>query len=352
MGSAVRLERAIGLQPNAGSRLALPRQDYIIGIGTGAGMSDTCDTKLKVFLYALYVAICCDWARASDDEEGEASPLRVGMEQFLPLTPAEVVEAARRARKVGIHLYLYSDKGLLFIEEVEPGDLETLGGIQTEFSDREDIDSIGKALHDDMGRAEFFDGIEDLDDLEVTWGVFGGDSDDFVGRVTKWWERVRAKLVEEMNAAPERQSQEQSWQDVSRFLVKLHSRGVEWTSYEDMAKRAECPSTSTIHKAVQRTPVLKEWAKGGKRRAKHLSSQSINNVVRDTAKAKGMDPSDAAAVNTDSLMARLIEAATPEQRAQLNAVEGDQLKAWCHEYEQTGEVTLPNGKIKLVNRRL
>jgi hypothetical protein len=91
---------------------------------------------------------------------------------------------------------------------------------------------------------------------------------------------------------------------------------------EKLAKRFQC-SPSTVHTAVKNTPPLREWCP--EKRVKSPRAQSIDGIVADRATSRADDPSGVLPdEEVDMVMARLIEQATPEQRAELNAKTPDE----------------------------
>ena len=110
---------------------------------------------------------------------------------------------------------------------------------------------------------------------------------------------------------------EVTWQDIQARLLRLRDAGERYTSYGELAGRLGC-SKGTIHKAVNGSPALKGWVARAKASP---SAQRMNDVVADnTPCTREGDPADYLPDDdVDREFNRLLQEATPEGRAQLNA---------------------------------
>lgn len=115
------------------------------------------------------------------------------------------------------------------------------------------------------------------------------------------------------------------WYDVQRRLLELYKRGDPYTSLDELAERMGCGRT-TIYKAIKDSAKLTGWqarhtkAKGSPR------ASSLTEVVLDNAEqTREPNPAEEAEANdVDTVFARLIQEAQPEERAQLNDMTGEQ----------------------------
>lgn len=109
-----------------------------------------------------------------------------------------------------------------------------------------------------------------------------------------------------------------TWQDVQGKLLVMYENGEPYTTIDHLAARIGC-GTTTLHKAIKKSPKLTGW------QARHTpvspKAQSLNGVVTNTAPGKADDPADVLTDDdVDTTMAWLVEQAkTPDQKAELNA---------------------------------
>lgn len=114
------------------------------------------------------------------------------------------------------------------------------------------------------------------------------------------------------------------WRDVQRRLLEIRDRGEPYTSIAKLATELGC-ANATVKKAIDDSRELKGW------QARHLESKrspratSMNDVVADNAEqSREADPTTNPELDdVDTVFARLIEEAKPEERAQLNSLDAD-----------------------------
>ncbi|MFH1022392.1 MAG: hypothetical protein V1809_03300 [Planctomycetota bacterium] len=107
-------------------------------------------------------------------------------------------------------------------------------------------------------------------------------------------------------------------QDARDKLLGMVESNEPYTSVDNLAKRVGCSKT-TVHEAIQSFPKLKEWqAKSAK---KSPGTRSLNAVDLDNRLGDEDDPADIAAGNEqlDTVFAKLLQEATPEERADWNS---------------------------------
>jgi len=86
------------------------------------------------------------------------------------------------------------------------------------------------------------------------------------------------KLIQEIKeVSDERSRDSMKWQEAAELLERKRKDGKRWTSYEKMAQllaseTGRTCSPATFHKAVDRTPALKEWATGPESSALRMPS--------------------------------------------------------------------------------
>ena len=102
-----------------------------------------------------------------------------------------------------------------------------------------------------------------------------------------------------------------SWQEAAERLERLRTQGEPFTSQQKLGDDLGC-SSSTINKAIMKTPTLHAWAnaRSARQPAEVSRAQSLNNPVTDrTAQNRELDPKDEAAIR------EFIEQADPETKA-------------------------------------
>jgi hypothetical protein len=111
-----------------------------------------------------------------------------------------------------------------------------------------------------------------------------------------------------------------TWQGIQGQLLHLCEQNQAYTSYDKLAKRLKC-SSSTIHKAINESARLRDWAGLNDKKAPKV--QSLNKVVTDRTVGKVGDPAEIVAENEqlDNEFARLIQDAKPEDRAKLHSLD-------------------------------
>ena len=109
------------------------------------------------------------------------------------------------------------------------------------------------------------------------------------------------------------------WQDVQRRLLELVEKGERFTSYSELGVSLKC-SKNTVRKALGKSQKLRAWKNAEAKKSPR--AQSLNAVVMDKTRSNEPDPADMLpAEDVDRIMARLIEQAKPQERAQLNAMD-------------------------------
>ena len=117
------------------------------------------------------------------------------------------------------------------------------------------------------------------------------------------------------------------WQDVQKRLLEFHHRGEEFTSFRKLAKRLGVRSTSTVSKAINNSDELTEWKeRHNQNRITKPRASSLNEGVQDNAvQHREADPAKFVPDDdVDTVMARLIEEASPKERARLNAMTSEE----------------------------
>ena len=114
--------------------------------------------------------------------------------------------------------------------------------------------------------------------------------------------------------------------------------GEPYTNLRDLMERTGCRSTSTVSKAIKRSPTLKAWqARYTKDKVSPRASSLTEIVADNTAQTVEADPSN---VLTDeevnAVMARLIDEAQEqdkvEELARLNAMDDGQRRTMADAY--------------------
>jgi hypothetical protein len=125
------------------------------------------------------------------------------------------------------------------------------------------------------------------------------------------------------------------WQTARDRLIAIRRQGESFTSLRDLAARIGC-SEGLIRKAIKSDTGLRAWAAEAKRTRRTAPvATSLDHAVRRVPQrrevAPDVDAADAADSNTpaddDTVLQRLIEAASPSERARLHAMPPDQLRS-------------------------
>ncbi|MBI1303546.1 MAG: hypothetical protein GC172_07125 [Phycisphaera sp.] len=124
------------------------------------------------------------------------------------------------------------------------------------------------------------------------------------------------------------------WQTACDRLIALRRAGESFTSLRDLAARVGC-SEGLIRKAIKSDTGLRAWAAEAKRtRRTAPAATGLDHAIRrvpqrreaapdvDTADSDSNTPAD-----DDTVLQRLIEAASPSERARLHAMPPDQLRS-------------------------
>jgi hypothetical protein len=123
-----------------------------------------------------------------------------------------------------------------------------------------------------------------------------------------------------------------NWQTARDRLIALRRSGESFTSLRDLADRVGC-SEGLIRKAIKRDAGLRAWAASASRtRRTAPAATSLDHDIRRMPQRREAAPdvdaanSDAPA-DDDAVLQRLIEAASPSERARLHAMPPDQLRS-------------------------
>ncbi len=114
-----------------------------------------------------------------------------------------------------------------------------------------------------------------------------------------------------------------NWQQTASHLETLRRKGEPFKTQAAYAEALDC-SISTINKAIEKTPSLKEWA--ARPASSASSAVSVEGAVLDsTPQQRESNPADALEqADVDFAMRYLMEQASPEERAEINAMSPDQ----------------------------
>ena len=122
------------------------------------------------------------------------------------------------------------------------------------------------------------------------------------------------------------------WQTARDRLIALRRSGESFTSLRDLASRIGC-SEGLIRKAIKSDTGLRAWAASASRtRRTAPAATSLDHAIRRMPQRREAAPDiDAADSDTpsddDTVLQRLIEAASPSERARLHAMPPDQLRS-------------------------
>jgi hypothetical protein len=122
------------------------------------------------------------------------------------------------------------------------------------------------------------------------------------------------------------------WQTARDRLTALRRSGESFTSLRDLADRVGC-SEGLIRKAIKSDIGLRAWATGAKRtRRTAPAATGLEHVARRVQQRREAAPDvDAADSDTsadeDAVLQRLIEAASPSERARLHAMPPHELRS-------------------------
>jgi len=122
------------------------------------------------------------------------------------------------------------------------------------------------------------------------------------------------------------------WQTARDRLIALRRSGESFTSLRDLADRVGC-SEGLIRKAIKSDIGLRAWATGAKRtRRTAPAATGLEHVARRVQQRREAAPDvDAADSDTsadeDAVLQRLIEAASPSERARLHAMPPHELRS-------------------------
>jgi hypothetical protein len=120
-----------------------------------------------------------------------------------------------------------------------------------------------------------------------------------------------------------------SWQTARDRLVAIRRQGESFTSLRDLADRVGC-SEGLIRKAIKQDVGLRAWTAESKRtRRTAPAATGLERAIHRTPQRREEAPELAAveaeeADDTDVLLQRLIDAASPAERARLHAMPEEQ----------------------------
>lgn len=117
-----------------------------------------------------------------------------------------------------------------------------------------------------------------------------------------------------------------SWQTARDRLIAIRRRGESFTSLRDLAARVGC-SEGLIRKALKQEVGLRAWAAESKRtRRTAPAATGLERAIHRTPQLREAAPELATveADETDVLLQRLIDAASPAERARLHAMSAEQ----------------------------
>jgi hypothetical protein len=121
------------------------------------------------------------------------------------------------------------------------------------------------------------------------------------------------------------------WNVVQGKLLAKRERGEKFSSYRTLAEELGC-STATIRKAIKKSESLRGWAARARNpapRAGPLNERQVDDAVQ----SREPDPADQLPKDeVDSIMARLIDMAKPEERAALEAMDTEQRREMAKAY--------------------
>ncbi|MFH1023793.1 MAG: hypothetical protein V1809_10455 [Planctomycetota bacterium] len=141
-----------------------------------------------------------------------------------------------------------------------------------------------------------------------------------------------------------------TWQDVQGRLLGMVERKEPYTSDGKLASCVGC-SSSTIHKAIQNSPKLKEWqAKSVK---KSFRARSLNAVDLDNRPSGEDDPANYLPDDdVDTVMNNLIDQAdTPEKRVKLIAMSRDERREMVKLVQESGNDPIGKEGDRLLGRK-
>lgn len=115
---------------------------------------------------------------------------------------------------------------------------------------------------------------------------------------------------------------ETDWHDIQKRLLAKRDRGEPFSSLRLLANELGC-SDATIRKAIKKSDILQGWKKRSEGPKASPKAVSLSGVVGDSApRSTEPAPDDVLSDDdVDATMARLINQARPDERAQLNALD-------------------------------
>ena len=114
---------------------------------------------------------------------------------------------------------------------------------------------------------------------------------------------------------------ETEWKEVQTRLLAMRKKGKPYTSMADLARRCECGS-STVHKAIHASAELEGWMARHTKATVLPHATSLSDIVTEnTPQESENEPSDVLIKHDiDIEMRRLIEQASPEEKARMNTM--------------------------------
>lgn len=186
--------------------------------------------------------------------------------------------------------------------------------------------------------------LPEMTDLDLRTQSFANaslDSERMSSQSFQAWYRLLTEL-RELEARAVQPSDASDAQDIIERLERLRKSGEKYTSQGDFATRFKC-SRATISKAIGKSDTLTKWMSDARPKPVPRAT-SLNEVVADNAKqAKEPDPSELPPDDeVDAVMARLIDDAGPERRAELNAMNAEGRQKLAAIYIENGYENEPS----------
>ena len=140
--------------------------------------------------------------------------------------------------------------------------------------------------------------------------------------------RIRAARLKVNRPAnePEPKPAAMGTREVQRRLLEMCDAGEPYTNVRDLKKLIGCGSTSTVSNAINGSKTLREWRDRHTNRKRRPRASSLTEIVMNNVEqTREPDPAEEAEANdVDTVFARLIQEAKPEERAKLNDMTAEQ----------------------------
>ena len=137
---------------------------------------------------------------------------------------------------------------------------------------------------------------------------------------------------------PDEETAKPTCSEVKRHLKNLCRQGKPYTSERKLAEVFGC-SARLVGKAINSSDELKTWKTSSKPASPAPRATALSTpVVGSAPQSREPDPSDVVLKEeVDIIMARLIQQAAPEERAELNALDADGRRKLALAYRQQGQ---------------